>query len=80
MGSSIAIFANSAIEKVAWAATADVDPIILRQAEIKDFGAAVIEWNSLAPSDLGQLLHTEGLGHRYIFMDGHKRVSEKSQS
>ena len=38
MGSSIAIYANAAIEKVAGAATADVDPIILRQAEIKDFG------------------------------------------
>ena len=61
MGGSIAVFANPAIEKVAGAASADVDAIILRQAEIEDFGAAVIEWNSLTPSDLGQLLLTEGL-------------------
>jgi hypothetical protein len=80
MGGSVAGIANSAIEKVAGAASADVDAIVLCQAEIEDFGAAVIEWNSLTPSDLGQLLLTEGLGHRYIFMDGHKRVTEESQS
>ncbi|HEY1576664.1 MAG TPA: hypothetical protein VGF82_06275 [Terracidiphilus sp.] len=55
MEGSLAHFASPAIKKVAGSASADVDAIILRQAEIEDFGAAVIEGDWFTPSDLGQL-------------------------
>ena len=80
MRSSVAGIANPAIEKVAGAASTNVDTSVFGQAEIEDFGAAVIERDSLAPSDLGQLLLAEGLRHCHVFMDGYNRVSEESQS
>ena len=80
MGNCIAGIANPAIEKVAGTASANVDTIVFGQAEIEDFGAAVIERDSLAPSDLGQLLLAKGLRHCHVFVDGHNRVSEESQS
>ena len=80
MGSCIAGICNPAIEKVAGTASADVDTIVLGQAEIEDFGAAVIERNSHAPSDLSQLLRAEGLCDCHVFVDRHNRISEEPQS
>jgi hypothetical protein len=57
-----------------------VDTIVLGQAEIEDFGAAVIERDSHAPSDFGQLLLAEGLRNCHVFVDRHNRISEESQS
>src|SRR5664279_2420791 len=80
MRRSIGGVASLAIEKVTGAASANVDTIVLPQAEIEDFGAAVIERNSLTPSDLGQLLIGKWRRHRYVFMDGQDRIAKKSHS
>src|SRR5208283_846769 len=80
MGDCVAGISKPAIEKVAGTASANVDATVFGQAEIEDFGAAVIERDSHAPSDLGQLLLAEGLRHCHVFVDRHNRVSEESQS
>ena len=70
MGGCVAGTTDAVIERVAGTASANVDAIVLGQAEIEDFGAGVIERNSLAPSDFGQLLLAEGLRYCHVFVDG----------
>jgi hypothetical protein len=62
--------ACTAVEKVIGSASADVQAMVSGQAEIEDVGAAVIERNPLAPTDLGQLLFREWLRHGYVFVYG----------
>src|SRR5277367_5152645 len=80
MGGGVARIASPAVEKIARSASSNVDAVVLGQAEIENFRAAVIERNALTTSDFSQLLVTERRRHCDIFVHGQNRIAEESQS